>query len=983
MAELSFTYRAFISYAHDDHADAVWLHRALEAYRMPRRMVGLATALGPTPPRLGKVFRDEAELAAAAELGPKIEAALKASDVLIVVCSPRSAASRWVDQEIAAFKALGREGRVFALIIDGEPHDTAEECFPAALKTKGDGSVAEPLAVDVRKFGRDDAVLRLVAGILDVGYDDLRQREMQKRRAELRRAQALFASGLLLVVAALTGGWFAADNYVRASERYTEQFAREAQVLTEEGHGAAAMLMALSSDPTGETRGFGGWLERLWYPRGFPAIRSVLIAASTHTRMLRNFVGSDSGVTSVAYSPDGATLATGSLDGSVNLWRVADGSLIRTYRYDEEISISTDARAIRKVTFSPDGTLIGVGCTDGVLLQPVDGGPARRLLRMRDLRALAFSPDSRAIYADRALWSIETGETIRRFSVADEGVDLAAVFSSDGNQLLTGSSNGDARLWRVADGALVTFSAAHRGGVTSVVFAPTGAVGTGGADGKVKFWPATGGPAYPYPSYWIDGGVSSIALSPETPDAGAASFLLIGSSTGAVTMWRTYGEVADDFPVGDFVQLDGPVTGAVFAPDGATFITTSMDHTVRLWPAALEQPRVRYRHPAMITAVAFSPDGSTVLTGGHDGVANLWPVAGGDPVATLSPHEGWVDRVGFSSDGSQIVTTERGHVRVWSRTGDLVREFGEQAEWGWTGGAVLAPSGDFVITESEGVIRRWSLGGGAPIEVYRSEPGDDFANRLAVSPDGLSLLTGANTGAVRIRGLNAPHTEIAFGHRDAIWAVAFSADNQMVLSASQDGTAKLWRPTGGRPLATFVARRASTVTSAAFSPIASDGLFVMSAGDVARIYSIYGGAPLAEFLMEPQVDSAAFAPDGRSLLIGGRGQAQLWTIPPILFRSTREIVDEVCATLDRIDVSSFSDRDRARFPILREVDDNPEDPTALIAARRLVSSSGPLFDRRASMTVYGIERPESRVLRPLMRSSRRPFAHSRRSTGSW
>lgn len=183
MSEFSFTYRAFISYSHADHDHAVWLHKALERYRVPRRLAGADGRK-----RLGRVFRDEEELAAAAELGPKIEAALKGSDVLIVVCSPRSAKSKWVNQEIEAFKRLGREHRVFALIAEGTPHGAPDaagaetECFPPALKVTADGGVAEPLAVDVRKFGREDAVLRLVAGMLDVGYDDLRQRHERQRQ---------------------------------------------------------------------------------------------------------------------------------------------------------------------------------------------------------------------------------------------------------------------------------------------------------------------------------------------------------------------------------------------------------------------------------------------------------------------------------------------------------------------------------------------------------------------------------------------------------------------------------------------------------------------------------------------------------------------------------------------------------------------------------------------------------------------------------
>lgn len=114
--------------------------------------------------RLGKCFRDEEELAAAAELGPKIEAALKLSDVLVLVCSPRSPKSRWANREIAAFKRLGREHRVFALIVHGVPRSADHECFPEALKWAAACGVAEPLAVNLRRFGREDAALRWSRG---------------------------------------------------------------------------------------------------------------------------------------------------------------------------------------------------------------------------------------------------------------------------------------------------------------------------------------------------------------------------------------------------------------------------------------------------------------------------------------------------------------------------------------------------------------------------------------------------------------------------------------------------------------------------------------------------------------------------------------------------------------------------------------------------------------------------------------------------
>ena len=117
-----FRYRAFISYSHQDSAWADWLHKALETYRVPSRLVGAQTAAGTIPRRLLPIFRDRDELASATDLGGKVNEALEQSANLIVICSPRSATSHWVQQEVLAFKRLAHGGRVFCLIVDGEPH---------------------------------------------------------------------------------------------------------------------------------------------------------------------------------------------------------------------------------------------------------------------------------------------------------------------------------------------------------------------------------------------------------------------------------------------------------------------------------------------------------------------------------------------------------------------------------------------------------------------------------------------------------------------------------------------------------------------------------------------------------------------------------------------------------------------------------------------------------------------------------------------
>ncbi|HEX4761882.1 MAG TPA: toll/interleukin-1 receptor domain-containing protein, partial [Sphingomicrobium sp.] len=192
-------YFAFLSYSHKDEELADWLHEELEEFRVPHALQGRLTHNGVIPKRLSPIFRDREELGAADDLSVEIEEALASSHFLIVLCSPDAARSRWTNAEIEAFKRTRPDGCVLAAILSGEPFASeipgreAEECFPPALRQKFDkrgrptGKRAEPLAADLREQGdgRRMGFLKLVAGMLGVGLDELIQREAARRHRRL------------------------------------------------------------------------------------------------------------------------------------------------------------------------------------------------------------------------------------------------------------------------------------------------------------------------------------------------------------------------------------------------------------------------------------------------------------------------------------------------------------------------------------------------------------------------------------------------------------------------------------------------------------------------------------------------------------------------------------------------------------------------------------------------------------------------------
>ena len=228
-AAKAWRYRAFISYSHADTPWANWLLKKLEGYRVPARFHGHPSPVGEVGPRLAPVFRDRDELPTTSDLGETIRAALGESATLVVICSPSSAQSRWVQEEIIAFKRVHGERQVFAFVVAGEPkaEGTADDCFSPALRRElgPDGTLtgapAEVVAADARPHadGKSTAFVRLVAGLLGVGFDELRQRELQRRNRRLTLITAASVVGMTLTLGLAVAAWRARNDAQRRQDQ--------------------------------------------------------------------------------------------------------------------------------------------------------------------------------------------------------------------------------------------------------------------------------------------------------------------------------------------------------------------------------------------------------------------------------------------------------------------------------------------------------------------------------------------------------------------------------------------------------------------------------------------------------------------------------------------------------------------------------------------------------------------------------------------
>ncbi|MBE5904758.1 MAG: toll/interleukin-1 receptor domain-containing protein [Pseudobutyrivibrio sp.] len=250
-------YDAFISYRHleKDMYVAKRVHRALETAKIPKK---IQKEIGRK--RINRVFRDQEELPIGSDLGSNIEAALREAKFLIVICSPQTKDSYWVMKEIDTFISMHGRENILAVLVDGEPGDS----FPPQILTDEAGNPVEPLAADVRgekkkiiKKKLKTESLRLAAAILQVDYDDLKQRHRERQMHKFLAAAISIAA--VITALAVAFGLYNAYNLDKINAEYQQKLINESKVLAEKSEDAldvgdrrVAALLAMEGLPSDE-----------------------------------------------------------------------------------------------------------------------------------------------------------------------------------------------------------------------------------------------------------------------------------------------------------------------------------------------------------------------------------------------------------------------------------------------------------------------------------------------------------------------------------------------------------------------------------------------------------------------------------------------------------------------------------------------------------------------------------------------------------
>jgi WD40 repeat protein len=1009
-------YWAFISYSHTDKEWGDWLHKALETYTVPRRLVGKPSREGTVPNRIYPIFRDREELPVAADLSANINEALGESRYLIVICSPRSAQSQWVAAEIKLFKKLKREDRVLALIVAGEPNardgkpgfKPEEECFPEPIRYRvgEDGELTsvrtEPIAADARegKDGRENAKLKLLAGLLGVNYDELRQRDHERR---LRRARLIGATALVLmgIFAGLASWAIIAANQAATQKRQTQRLfvasdmARADELFAKDDAAGAICFLARATEQ--EPGDYSVAAERLWFALTERSWALPISAPMHH----------DDAVLSASFSPDGKKIVTASRDSKARIWDANSGAtpslvlphprLVRRALFTSDgrhvFTICFDgigrlwdapsgqavahwriehADSINSAALSPSGKLIATGSNDGVVrisdaatAQPV-GEP---LHHDENVHTLIFHPADETLLLSVSgpvakLWKLPEGAAL--FEMRHDAQINSAQFDPRGNRIVTASSDRTVRLWDIATGKLIGEEIKHDGEVSNAVVSADGKLMASLVGSRLLLWDMGDKPKLRF-TFEHGQRVSCARFSPD-------GLVIISGTDGGRVQGRN---VNTGETVGEAIREDGAVVAIDLNRDGTRVLVATATGNARVWELPPRRPLAsRLVHDGPIEALALSADGRFLATGSADAKARLWNLSAEHSSARELPHGAALLSVAFSPDGKYVLTGSDTKARLWSASSGEI--MGEPLVHSATVSKVaFAPDGNSFVTATEdGTAQLWDLAR-RPIGKPMSHGGRLTA--LEFGADGKKLFTAGADGKIRLwQAKTGEAIGVVLQTEKEITCAHYSPNSELIAAGGRDGIVHVWSAASGKPVHQLAQKAA--ITACAFSP---DGRFLAGGSEdqTVAIWEMASGKFVGDLLRHTAAVSAVvFSHDSRKIATASEdGAVCLWHV--VTGRAITESLDHEkavrCLAFSKDDRSLFSgsrDRDVKVWDIATDL--GPADRDWIAAFARALSPS----------RLAGSGRMESRVIEPresLRADNAPPAATAQRALLDW
>jgi WD40 repeat protein len=476
-------------------------------------------------------------------------------------------------------------------------------------------------------------------------------------------------------------------------------------------------------------------------------------------------------VNSVAFSPDGRYIVSGSNDGTIRLWDVHSSEMILG-------PLNCHFRYISSVAFSSDGTRIVSGTGDSI-----------------------YS----SLKSNIRLWETHTGNQVLGPLLQGHKEPVTSVmFSPDDTHIVSGCVDGTVRVWDLRSRTTINQFEGHTGAVNTVAFSPDGTrILSGSKDQTVRFWDVQANNTWSTPLEGHSEPVASVAFSPDGRyiiSGSAHRDIFLSLSTGAIGMWDVRsGQVITCL----WKKLPGMMSIAL-SSDGTRIVAGCADHTVKVVDARSGEIAVGplKGHTDRVRSVAFSPDGILIVSGSDDHTIRLWESQTGETITTLNGHTYHVTSVAFSPDSTCIASgSHDGTIRLWdvqSRNATIV----PLEKYTWVHSVAFSPDNTHIVSCGSSMlslghlshhIQGWDARTGKPVK-HHFKAHTNMINSFAFSPDGTRIVSGSRDCTVRVWDVQSGETLIGplEGPTSEVLSVAFSPDGTLIAAGSHDQTIRVW-----------------------------------------------------------------------------------------------------------------------------------------------------------------------------------------------
>ncbi|KAG8707345.1 hypothetical protein FRC08_000568 [Ceratobasidium sp. 394] len=516
-----------------------------------------------------------------------------------------------------------------------------------------------------------------------------------------------------------------------------------------------ALSPAMLSTPHIYVSALSFWPEGRPIATRYPQPQSHLINETSTAMSVRQatplaVVNTGQAILTLAYSPDGEYILSGSVDNTIRIWDARTGQSV-----GQPLQGHTDY--VNTVAYSPDGAYILSGSDDNTI----------------------------------RIWDAHTGQSIGQPLRGHTSGVRSVAYSPDGAYILSGSYDSTVLIWDARTGRSVGQPLqGHTSAVRSVAYSPDGAyILSGSDDNTIRIWDACTGQSVEQPLQGHTGWVRSVAYSPD------GAYILSGSNDKTIRIWDAHTGQSIGQPLQGHSDW---VRSVAYSPDGAYILSSSDDNTIRVWDARTGQSvgQPLQGHTNCVNTVVYSPDGAYILSGSYDNTICIWDARTGQRVGQpLQGHTDVLNSVVYSPDGAYLLSGSFDKsIRIWdARTGQTVGQ-PLQGHTDWVCSVAYSPDGAYILSGSDdNTIHIWDARTGQSVgQPLRGHI--DLVNSVAYSPDGAYILSGSEDNTIRIWDARTGQSvgQPLQGHTGSVNSVAYSPDGSDAVSCSDDNTIRIW-----------------------------------------------------------------------------------------------------------------------------------------------------------------------------------------------